>query len=40
LQRAWSKRPFAGNSPAAPVLGEASILFPDSPTVPFVNLRG
>jgi hypothetical protein len=41
LQRAWSKRPFAGNSPAAaPVHGEASILFPDSPTIPSVLSRG
>ena len=41
LQRAWSKRPFAGTSPAAvPIHGEASILFPDSPTIPSVMSRG
>ena len=41
LQRAWSKRPFAGNSPAAvPTHAGDSILFPGSPTVPSVNLRG
>ena len=40
LKRAWSKRPFAWNSPtAAPVHAGESILFPDSPTIP-VNLRG
>ena len=40
LKRAWSKRPFAWNSPtAAPVHAGDSILFPDSPTIP-VNLRG
>jgi hypothetical protein len=44
LKRAWSKRPFAGigsgNSPdAAHIRGGESILFPDSPTIPSVNLR-
>jgi hypothetical protein len=40
LKRAWSKRPFAWNSPtAAPVHAGESILFPDSPTIP-VSLRG
>jgi hypothetical protein len=37
LKKAWSKRPFAWNSPtAAPVHGGESILFPDSPTVSYV----
>jgi hypothetical protein len=40
LKRAWSKRPFAWNSPTAPpVHAGESILFPDSPTIPSVNLR-
>jgi hypothetical protein len=40
LKRAWSKRPFAWNSPTAPpVQAGESILFPDSPTIPSVNLR-